>query len=185
MPNICATESWDFPGAPFAESGDKDGTGQDLAVIFFSGQGAIIDDRFNLLPYGVDARTPADLKLSAISADEFHDKVAEIAKYGRMLVLLDACHSGAVTGTGSALTSNADVLRMRVSASNLTVHRQRILPRRRKVEQCRVHQSATRRIIGIEGLTLKSEPPDPVELREIAKSHKISTTGLRCTLTRR
>jgi hypothetical protein len=97
------------------------GAGQDLAVILFSGHGAIIDDRFYLLPYDVNARTQAEIKASAISADEFHDEVAEIAKYGRVLVLLDACHSGAVTGTGSALTSNADVLRTRVSASNVTV----------------------------------------------------------------
>jgi hypothetical protein len=99
----------------------KDGTGQDLAVIFFSGHGAIIDDRFYLLPYDVNARTQAEIKASAISADDFHDEVAEIAKYGRVLVLLDACHSGAATGAGSALTSNADVLRMRVSANNVTV----------------------------------------------------------------
>ena len=119
-------------------------------MILFSGHGAIIDDQFYLLPYGVDARTPADLKASAISADEFHDEIAELAKYGRVLVLLDACHSGAVTGDGSALTSNADLLRSIISASNVTVltssTSQRILPRRRKVEQWRVHQSAARRI---------------------------------------
>jgi uncharacterized caspase-like protein len=74
-----------------------------------------------LLPYGVDARTEADLKSSAISANEFHDEVAELAKYGRALVLLDACHSGAVTGDGSTLTSNADLLRSVISASNVTV----------------------------------------------------------------
>ena len=99
----------------------KDEAGQDLAVILFSGHGAIIDDRFYLLPYGVDARTPADLKASAISANEFHDEIAELAKHGRVLVLLDACHSGAVTGDGSALTSNADLLRSIISASNVMV----------------------------------------------------------------
>ena len=99
----------------------KDEAGQDLAVVLFSGHGAMIDDRFYLLPYGVDARTPADLKASAISANEFHDEVAELAKHGRVLVLLDACHSGAVTGDGSNLTSNADVLRSIISASNVTV----------------------------------------------------------------
>ena len=41
-----------------------------------------------LLPYGVDAGTSADLKASAISADEFRHEVAELAKYGRVLVLL-------------------------------------------------------------------------------------------------
>jgi uncharacterized caspase-like protein len=99
----------------------KDEAGQDLAVILFSGHGAIIDDHFYLLPYGIDARTPADLKASAISANEFHDEVAEIAKHGRVLVLLDACHSGAATGDGSALASNADLLRSIISASNVTV----------------------------------------------------------------
>ena len=78
------------------------------------------------LPYGVDAITPADLKASAISADEFHHKVAELAKYGRVLVLLDACHSGGVTGDGSALTSNADLLRSIIAASNVTVLTSRI-----------------------------------------------------------
>lgn len=99
----------------------KDSMGLDLAVILFSGHGAIIDDRFYLLPYGVDAGTEADLKASAISADEFHDELANIAKHGRVLVLLDVCHSGAVTGDGSTLTSNADLLRSTISASNVTV----------------------------------------------------------------
>jgi uncharacterized caspase-like protein len=98
----------------------KDETGQDLAVILFSGHGATIDGRFYLLPYGVDARTPADLEASAISADDFHNKVAELAKHGRVLVLLDACHSGAVTDDGSTLTSNADLLRS-IATSNVTV----------------------------------------------------------------
>src|SRR3984893_5437077 len=100
----------------------KDEAGQDLAVILFSGHGAIIDDRFYLLPYGVDAITPADLKASAVSANDFHDEVAELAKHGRVLVLLDACHSDAVTGDGSTLTSNAaDVLRLTIAAGNVTV----------------------------------------------------------------
>jgi Caspase domain/WD domain, G-beta repeat len=100
----------------------QDVTGQDLAVILFSGHGAIIDDRFYLLPYGVDARTPAELKASAISANDLHDEVAELAKHGRVLVLLDACHSGAATGDGSTLTSNAaNVLLSTIAASNVTV----------------------------------------------------------------
>jgi uncharacterized caspase-like protein len=38
-----------------------------------------------------------------------------------VLVLLDACHSGGVTGDGSALASNADLLRSIIAASNVTV----------------------------------------------------------------
>ncbi len=99
----------------------KDEGGQDLAVVMFSGHGALIDGRFYLLPYGVDVRTPADLEAAAISANEFHDKIADLAKYGRVLVLLDACHSGAITGDGSKLTCNADVLRSIIADSNVTV----------------------------------------------------------------
>jgi WD40 repeat protein len=99
----------------------KEETGQDLAVVLFSGHGAVIDERFYLLPYGVDARTPADLKASAISASDFRDEIGELAKHGRVLVLLDACHSGAVSGDGTKLTSNADLLRMTIAGSNVTV----------------------------------------------------------------
>jgi hypothetical protein len=71
------------------------------------------------LTYSVRRQNP-DLKSSAILADEFHHKAAELAKYGRVLVLLDACHSGGVTGDGSALTSNANLLRSIIAASDVT-----------------------------------------------------------------
>jgi hypothetical protein len=64
-------------------------------------------------------RQNPDLKSSAILADEFHHKAAELAKYGRVLVLLDACHSGGVT-------ANADLLRSIIAASNVTVLTSRI-----------------------------------------------------------
>jgi hypothetical protein len=75
------------------------------------------------LPY---RRENPDLKSSAILADEFHHNATELAKYGRVLVLLDACHLGGVTGDGSALTSNADLLRSIIAASNVTVLTSRI-----------------------------------------------------------
>src|SRR5262249_39345561 len=98
----------------------QDSAGQDLGVVMFSGHGAMLDDRFYLLPYGINARTPAELRASAISADEFQHEVVELAKHGRVLVLLDACHSGAVIADGSKLTPNADILRRSVAASNVT-----------------------------------------------------------------
>jgi uncharacterized caspase-like protein len=73
------------------------------------------------LPYGVDVKTPGSLKASAILAYEFRDEVAELAKHGRVLLLVDACHSGAVTGEGSTLASNADLLKSIMSAGNVTV----------------------------------------------------------------
>ena len=97
------------------------GAGQDFAVVMFSGHGVTLEDRFYLLPFGVDARTSAGIRASAISANEFHDEIEQIAKHGRVLVLLDACHSGAAAGDGSKLASNADLLRSLMSASNVTV----------------------------------------------------------------
>jgi uncharacterized caspase-like protein len=61
------------------------------------------------------------IRASAISAQEFHDEIEQIAKHGRVLVLLDTCHSGAATGDGSKLASNVDLLRSIMSASNVTV----------------------------------------------------------------
>lgn len=105
------------------ENMSKDPADEDLAVIFFSGHGALINNRFYLLPYGVDANgRPADLEAGAIPAEEFRDKVMDLARYGRVLVLLDACHSGAATSDGSTLASNdADLLRQTILAGNVTV----------------------------------------------------------------
>ena len=44
-----------------------------------------------------------------------------MAEHGRVLVLLDACHSGVVTVDGSNLATNADMLRSLMSLSNVTV----------------------------------------------------------------
>jgi len=96
------------------------GQNADLAVIFFAGHATSLTDELYLLPYDVDAGTSATLKATAISGREFHEAIAELARNGRVLVLLDACHSGA-TDDGSKLTSNADLLRLRTSAANVTV----------------------------------------------------------------
>jgi hypothetical protein len=94
--------------------------GEDMAVVMFSGHGAVIDDRFYLLPYGVDASTPARIKASAISASEFKDEIAKLATHGRVLLLLDACRSGAISGNGIT-APNADLLRAVMASSNVTV----------------------------------------------------------------
>jgi hypothetical protein len=51
------------------------------------------------------------LRASAISVDELRDALLELAKHGRVLVLLDACHSGATTMSGETLTNNQDALK--------------------------------------------------------------------------
>ena len=99
----------------------KDEPGQDLAVILFAGHGAVVDNRFYLLPHGVNAGTMSSIKASGIWANEFQSEVAGLAQYGRVLVLIDACHSGAVTGDGSTLASNAELLRQTIATENVSV----------------------------------------------------------------
>jgi uncharacterized caspase-like protein len=65
----------------------------DTAVVFFSGHGAHdahSDMRQYLLPYDCDL---ADLSATAISGDEMTD-LLRLIDAGRLLVLLDSCHSG-------------------------------------------------------------------------------------------
>jgi hypothetical protein len=97
------------------------GGGNDLAVVHFSGHGALVDGRLYLLPYETDARDDASIKASGLKADELKDELLELAKYGRVLVLLDACHSGATTMNGAAIAIDADALRVGLAAANVTV----------------------------------------------------------------
>jgi WD40 repeat protein len=97
------------------------GGGNDLAVVHFSGHGAMVDGKLYLLPYEVDARDDASIKASGLEAGAFRDELLELAKYGRVLVLLDACHSGATTMDGAAIAIDADALRIGLAAANVTV----------------------------------------------------------------
>jgi uncharacterized caspase-like protein len=96
----------------------KDPPGEDLAVVMFSGHGEIIGNRLYLLPYGVDAATQDQIEATAISGEEFREKVTRLAEHGhRVLVLLDACHSGAV----SNVEPDLDKLSKGLAASNVSV----------------------------------------------------------------
>jgi len=97
------------------------GGGNDLAVVHFSGHGAMVDGKLYLLPYEVNARDDASIKASGLKADDLKDELLEVAKHGRALVLLDACHSGATTMNGAAIAIDADVLRTGLAAANVTV----------------------------------------------------------------
>jgi uncharacterized caspase-like protein len=74
----------------------------DVAVVMFSGHGAMIDGQFYLVPYGVDDSIPALFKASAIAATEFGGEIAKLAEHGRVLVLLDACRSGGLLNSAGA-----------------------------------------------------------------------------------
>jgi uncharacterized caspase-like protein len=58
---------------------------------------------------------------SAVSASAFAKKVGVLAKYGKVLLLLDACHSGAVGAGGWASDPDAKVLQDAMDMENVTV----------------------------------------------------------------
>jgi WD40 repeat protein len=97
------------------------GGGDDLAVVHFSGHGALVDGTLYLLPADVDARDTVGIKTSGLSIDQFRGELLELAKLGRVLVLLDACHSGATTMNGTTLVMDATALRTALAAANVTV----------------------------------------------------------------
>jgi WD40 repeat protein len=92
----------------------------DTAVVLFSGHGMTIGRKFYLMPYGVDAtRPPASMQATAMLATEFKEQIEQLADQGRVLVLLDACRSGAFTD--DSMTPNADVLGGAVASANINV----------------------------------------------------------------
>jgi hypothetical protein len=64
---------------------------QDVAVVFYAGHGAQDDRSFYLLPQDVNLK---DLQKTGISGEELKQRLAELP--GKVLLLLDACHSGAI-----------------------------------------------------------------------------------------
>lgn len=97
------------------------GTGNDLAVIHFSGHGALVDQKLFLLPYDVDARDDAGIESNGLSVEELRGELAELGRHGRVLVLLDACHSGATTTDGSPLSMDSSALRTALAVANVSV----------------------------------------------------------------
>jgi WD40 repeat protein len=96
--------------------------GQDVAVILVSSHGEMIDGQFYLVPYDFVANGSKNAATSsAVSASEFAKKVQALAKYGKLLLLLDACHSGAVGAQGWATDPDAKVLQDAVDLENVTV----------------------------------------------------------------
>jgi WD40 repeat protein len=75
---------------------------RDLAVVMFSGHGLVLgegdSEEFYLLPQDADIRTAARVRQSGISGTELRREILGIAEHGRVLLLLDTCSSGAITG---------------------------------------------------------------------------------------
>jgi WD40 repeat protein len=92
----------------------------DVAVVIFSGHGTMFDQDYYILPADINILTPAGIETKAISAMQLQKKVDKIAQRGRILVLIDACHSGAFSNK-QPLTPNGGRLVAQASASNTTV----------------------------------------------------------------
>ena len=99
----------------------KSEPGQDVAVILVSSHGEMIDGQFYLIPYGFDAGSQGRSIKSAVSATEFAKKVGALATQGKVLLLLDACHSGAIGAQAWAKDPDAKVLQDAMDLENVTV----------------------------------------------------------------
>jgi uncharacterized caspase-like protein len=97
------------------------GDGSDLAVIYFSGHGALVNGDFYLLPHDVDTRDPVKIAATAVNAIQVQREVAQMSRFGRVLVMLDACRSGASTSSGQSLEINGDLLRSLMQGPNISV----------------------------------------------------------------
>jgi WD40 repeat protein len=76
------------------------GQGRDVAVVHISAHGQMVDDEYHLLTYGVDLQDPADLRRRTVPGRELRGHLRELAKLGKVAVILDTCHAGAVAGNG-------------------------------------------------------------------------------------
>jgi WD40 repeat protein len=77
------------------------GEQKDAAVIHISAHGLMVDGQFHLLTHGVNLRDDVDLQTDALPVGKLQHELLELAKLGRVLVLLDTCHSGALSGLGT------------------------------------------------------------------------------------
>jgi WD40 repeat protein len=94
---------------------------KDVAVILVSSHGEMIGHQFFLIPFDFDAGSLNRATGSALSASDFAQKISAIAEHGRVLLLLDACHSGAVGAGGWASDPDARVLQDAMDLENVTV----------------------------------------------------------------
>ena len=66
---------------------------EDVALVLLSTHGAMIDGEFYLVPYGVDLTSIGE---TAISVTDFAHSVLALAQVGKVVLLIDACHSGGI-----------------------------------------------------------------------------------------
>jgi WD40 repeat protein len=109
LPNQSATVGNIVQAFELTEQSMQQGHGQDVAVVMFSGHGFPIGGSLYLLPYGVDASSPAQIEATAIPIAQFQNLIGRLAANGQVVVFIDACHSGAAAN-GAALVPDASGL---------------------------------------------------------------------------
>ncbi|MCK8788080.1 caspase family protein [Roseomonas sp. NAR14] len=93
----------------------------DLAIVHFSGHGAMVDGELYLLPHDVQVGDAVALKDSALPMAAFRAELMRIAERGRVLVLLDACYSGGASLDGQAREVPSSILSTALAAANISV----------------------------------------------------------------
>ena len=85
----------------------EEATPYDLRVVFLSGHGGISNDRYFLWCYPFDQTSRIPQKLN-LPGDEIMNMVLEMR--GRVVVLVDTCHSSAIVGTGRGSRPDPDIV---------------------------------------------------------------------------
>jgi uncharacterized caspase-like protein len=98
--------------------------GNDLAVVMFSGHGVVLGEgetaEFYLLPHGADVASESRIRGSGISGTELRGQIAALAGFGRVLVMLDTCSSGAAMADGRPLGASRERV-LSLAGKNVTV----------------------------------------------------------------
>jgi hypothetical protein len=76
------------------------GKGRDVAVVHISAHGQMVDGEYRLLTYGVNPTNRSSLKSLTLSVADLRTELRALAKLGKVAVILDTCHAGAVAGNG-------------------------------------------------------------------------------------
>jgi WD40 repeat protein len=95
---------------------------QDVAVVQFSGHGATVDGELYLLPSDVETDGPDAIATTGIEVRKLKELLRRLGERGKVLVLLDACHSGGVVeGSKDVAPPDVEAVRAELAAAGTGV----------------------------------------------------------------